>query len=341
MSKSKLIEKLEKYDVKTTGLRVDQLKTLLKDLKEKEDLTYEDPEDLKFTPITLEASTNVKKDLEENGYCVVNVPGWTGNEENELKAIVESFTPFRFEDKSTWKAKNLPTTLHGILKHDLGHTKLQWDLRLKMQSIFADIYEDENLLCSFDSINISYPRRINTPFYHVDQNRDNRDLKCYQSIVNLRDNGDKDGGLLVVHGSHKIFDTYLNTHPKFGYRWDLVQMGDPLIKDLPIYKINLKSGQACIWSSKVIHCNCGPTRDNLRLAVYVSMMPRNDCPQKDIEKRIRYFETGRITSHWCYGKQFKANGKSDMRGSQVHRAPKNLDFKDLNEEQRQLVGYDE
>lgn len=352
MSKAKLIKKLEKYDVKTTGLRVDQLKTLLKDLKEVEDLVYEDPEDLDFEPLTLPSSslrssetsvssTNIKKDLEKNGYCVVDVPKWTGNEENEMKEIIESFTPFRLDDKSTWKAKNLPSSLHGILKHDLGHTKLQWDLRLKMKSVFAELYDTDDLLCSFDSVNISLPGKPSAPFYHVDQNRDNRDMECYQSIVNLRDNGDNDGGLLVVHGSHKIFDQYLDSHPKFGYYWNLVQMGDPLVKDLPLYKINLKAGQACIWSSKTIHCNTKPTGENLRLAVYVSMLPKKGCSEKDLEKRINYFETGRITNHHAYGRQFKANGKSDMRGSQVHRAPKSLDFKDLNKEQRQLVGYDE
>jgi ectoine hydroxylase-related dioxygenase (phytanoyl-CoA dioxygenase family) len=159
--------------------------------------------------------------------------------------------------------------------------------------------------------------------------------------VNLRDNGDTDGGLLLVHKSHKIFETYLENHPKFGYHWNLVQMGDPLIRDLPIYKINLKAGQACIWSSSTIHCNFIDKKSDLRLAIYVSMMPRDGCSEKDLEKRIKYFETGRITNHDCYGRRFKANGKSDMRGSQVHRAPKSLDFKDLNKEQRSLVGYDE
>ena len=123
------------------------------------------------------------------------------------------------------------------------------------------------------------------------------------------------------------------------FGWRPMNMADPLAKDLTVYKINLKEGQACIWDSKTIHCNCQPLGERLRACVYVSMLPRENATEKDLEKKIAYFEDKRLTCHWSYGVSMTLNPKNSRYGDTNPRAPTSLNIRQLNEIQRGLVGY--
>lgn len=342
MSKAKLLEKLIKYGVSGSGLRVDQLEILLKKLKKYPEIEYEGREEIEYYPIDVDScpKEEIKRKLKRNGWCVVDVPNWDNKYKDDFEEIIESFCPFRFDDPNTWMAKNLPPHINGILKNDLGHTELQWELREKMIPVFSEIYDTEDLLCSFDSMNLSFKRRNDAHGkLHVDQDYTTKDLECYQGVVNLVDNSDLDGGFLVLHKSHLVFDEYLETNPRNMFGWREMNMGNPLLKDLKLYKINLKAGQAVIWNSKTIHTNCQPLSDNLRCAVYISMMSREGAYEEDIEKRIKYFEEKRITNHWSYF-GLKVNPKNPIRWCNNPRAPVSLNIDNLNDIQKRLVGYD-
>lgn len=339
---AQLKEKLKKYKVSTNGLLKAELEELLENLKEKKDIEYPDPDEVVYHPISPKVHQDLKKRLEKHGWCVSEVPGFDKSYVDEFKEIIESFCPFRFDDPSTWLGKNLPANLHGIFKQDLGHTKMQWRLREACIPIFEEIYGTDDLLCSFDSLNLSYSRKNDKTdsWFHWDQSRANRELKCYQGVVNFLPNGKDDGGLLLVDKSHLVYQDYLDNHPKGGYGWFRVSMGDPLFEELDVLKINLQPGQICIWDSKTLHCNMQCQRKSLRMAAYVSMMPRADCDQKTLDKRIKAFEDGKLTNHWCHTRQFCVLPMTSRFPTNNPRAPDSLNAKKLNKKQKRLVGYD-
>jgi hypothetical protein len=340
MAKAELLRKLKIYDVSTSGLRLKELEILYSALKKTEDIDYDKPEYIEYIPVDVKSSEDIKGDLKRKGWAVVDVPNWDSTYKNQFQDIIESFCPFKFNDSSTWLSKNLPYNLHGIMKYDLGHTNLQWEIRENMIPIFEEIYDTNELLCSFDSMNLSFKRKGDANgWFHVDQNYKVREMDCYQGVVNLVDNSDLDGGLIIVDKSHRIFDEYMDNHPKTMFGWRPVNIADPLVKDLKVYKINLKEGQACIWNSKTCHTNCQPLSSNLRMATYVSMLPRENCPDKDFGKKIKYFEEKRVTNHWAHT-GVTCNPKTSRYGDCNPRAPASLNIKELNEIQRGLVGYE-
>ncbi len=339
MSKAQLLKKLEKYEVSTSGLKVSELQILYEALKRTEDIDYEKPEFVEYTPIDVRSSEDPRRDLKRRGWAVVDVPGWDRTYKDSFQEIIESFCAFRFSDSSTWVSKNLPYNLHGIFKYDLGHTNLQWEIRENMIPVFEEIYDTSELLCSFDSMNLSFKRKTDANgWFHVDQCYKTKDMSCYQGVVNLLDNSDLDGGLILVDKSHRIFDEYMESHPKTMFGWRPINIADPLVKDLRVYKINLKEGQACIWDSKTTHCNVQPLGEQLRACVYVSMLPAIGCPEKDLERRLNYFEDRRLTNHWSYN-QMTVNPRNSRYGNTNPRAPPSLNIKELNEVQKGLVGY--
>ncbi len=339
---AQLKEKLKKYKVNTNGLLKAELEELLENLEEKRDVEYPDPAEVIYHPISPGVHQDLKKRLRKNGWATTFVPGFDESYVDEFKETIESFCPFRFDDPSTHKSASLPANLHGIFKQDLGHTKMQWRLREACIPIFEEIYGTNDLLCSFDSLNLSYQRKNDKTdsWFHLDQNRANRETKCYQGVVNFLPNGDDDGGLLLVDKSHLVYDQYLDNHPKSGYGWFRVSMGDPLFKGLDVLKINLQKGQICIWDSKVVHCNIQPQDKSLRMAAYVSMMPREGCDQKILDKRIKAFEDGKLTNHWTMTRQFMVLPMTSRFPTNNPKAPASLNVKKLNKIQKRLVGYD-
>lgn len=339
---AELKKKLEKYKVNTSGLRKAELEELYKNLKSKKDIEYPEPTEVIYHPVDAKVHKDLKKRLKRNGWAVTEVPGWNDEFLEEYIDAIESFCPFRFKEPKTWLSKNLPENLHGIFKYDLGHTPFHWKIRELCIPLFAELYGTDDLLCSFDSLNLSFPRKNDKTesWVHLDQSRANRNAECYQGVVNFLPNGEDDGGLLVVNKSHLIYDEYLENHPKSGYGWFQVNMGDPLFQDLEVLKINLEPGQICFWSSKTAHFNCQPQSESLRMAAYVSMMPRKGCDDATLEKRIKAFEDRRLTNHWAVGKQFSINPKNSRYGSKNPRAPESLNIKKLNKVQRRLVGYE-
>ena len=78
----------------------------------------------------------------------------------------------------------------------------------------------------------------------------------------------------------------------------------------------------------------------LRTAVDVSMQPRKGCTQAQLNKRIKLYEEGRMTNHWCYTSQFSANPK----GPRVYQGtvdikPDPIEIAEMSPIQCWIVGY--
>lgn len=334
--------KLLKYGVKAEGLKK-ELEEALDRCKKTKEIHYEEPDYLEYTCVTSRAREDPRRRLEKHGWAIVPFPGWEEKYVTQFQELIEDNFDFRFDDSSAWMAKNLPYNLHGILRFNLAHSNLQWELREKAYPIFQQLFEEDDLLVSFDSLNLSYPRKrdLVQSWCHLDTDQRTYRNQCYQGVLNFLPNGDKDGGLILVDKSHLILEDYFKRHPSAGLGWWKVEMNDPEVKKLSIYKINIPPGHMCLWDSRVIHCNMQPQSSNLRLAAYISMQPRTYASEADLKRRILAFERGQVTGHWVGGRLFKVF--TNPRPNSSLPVPKELDLKkeDLTPLQRKLVGYED
>lgn len=294
--------------------------------------------------------------LHTYGWCSVPISNWKKEFTSMFFDWFESCSlNFKREDNSTWKTSNMPVMLHGILKNYFGHTELQWQIRELCAPIFSRIWgcKSEDLLSSFDGGCFLPPinKTKNGSFkqwIHNDQPRVMRDFCCVQGIVNFEENGPEDGGLVLVEGSHIIFNEYLDKHPSEGIVWAPADMNDPLISERRLIKICAPPGSLILFDSRTFHCNIHPTGSKIkedgtlrfRMCTYVSMQPRIGASEKELTKRIRLYEKGRLTGHWCYGPWFKETPENPrLYGNTINNKPEKIEIAPLNELRSKLIGY--
>lgn len=80
---------------------------------------------------------------------------------------------------------------------------------------FAKLFGTDDLICSFDAVNVSFPNRRDLPelkpWAHQDQDPERSGFRCVQGLVNLNPCGDNDGGLVVLKAGHNISKEYHKT----------------------------------------------------------------------------------------------------------------------------------
>lgn len=118
-------------------------------------------------------------------------------------------------DKSTWTKDHLPVSFKGGMYFGYGsnHEKFVWEARTepKVLDVFTKLWETDELLTSFDGMNITLPRQKDitwSPWPHCDQSQLRKGMQCVQGLVNYQPNGPNDGGLVLMKGSSKLFDEF-------------------------------------------------------------------------------------------------------------------------------------
>lgn len=172
---------------------------------------------------------------------------------------------------------------HG---YSVSHEKFVWAARLEpgVLSAFSKIWSpDSNLLVSFDGINMTLPRPLSsstsprpppppTRWPHQDQNSLIRGFQCAQGIINLIDNGPRDGGLVVMRGSHLLNDAFFATHggagrkkaawgaavPDDWFGFDEGELGWFEGRGCEVVKVCAGAGDLIVWDSRTVHWNVLP-----------------------------------------------------------------------------------
>jgi hypothetical protein len=293
------------------------------------------------------------KHLHTDGYTVVKLENWNDNYTNMFFSWFESCCAnFNKNDHTTWISQNMPRMPYGILKNYFGHTELQWQIRELCVPIFSLIWnvKPEDLLCSFDG-GCFLPCTSKDNFkqwIHVDQDRNTKGFSCVQGIVNFEENGPEDGGLILVEDSKSIFETYMDKHPSEGIVWGPADMTDSLLSSRRLIKICAPKGSLILFDSRMFHCNINPNgsvlRENgkprFRMCTYVSMQPRINATPKELQKRIKLYENGRMTGHWCYGHYFKETSEHPHTyGKIVINKPPSIEIARLTPLRKSLIGY--
>ena len=241
---------------------------------------------------------------------------------------------------------------HGIYKFcEVGHQRFAWLIRInpKVQAIFKYLWNCEHLISSFDgSCYISKDlKKKDNIWTHTDQAPNSDGLKCYQGLVALTDN--KERTLVVYEGTHKVHKKYFEVKKiNSSKNWYLIDHDTLKTLDDTGFKkvLDIKAGSLVLWDSRTFHQNqYGPLNSENpeeRIVQYVCFLPDNHKKNTKAmkEKRLKYFNERRTTSHWpapisVNGKQPQTYGDSSKLINYDDLVPPDLD--DLQEEIMKLL----
>merc|ERR1712054_55562 len=247
-----------------------------------------------------------------------------------LWSFLHEKTQMRRGDASSWTHEAFEAigeAKTGICQGlDVGHSELCWFLRClpNVRHVFESIWKTEELIVSFDGINIYRPTidgtscRTRSGWWHVDQGRFKRGRHAIQGFVSLTDATPASGGLCVMPGSHEFHDdlmSYAATNDR-----DHVRVPSPNINPLcrnPRF-ITCIAGDLVLWDSRTVHCNTPSLEDLgdapsahaahathepcwdelLRVVAYICMLPASALSAKARARRRLAFATHIGTTHW-------------------------------------------
>ena len=250
--------------------------------------------------------------LHEHGYAVVSgvlTPAQVAAAMDDLWSIMESLGTVRRSQPQTWTASaRWPPMLHGGMIQYLGHTPLQWRLREQVTPLFSRYYSvpADRLATSFDGLCMMHGARSYQArgewlsFLHTDQSPRRKGEWSIQGLVNLADAGPKDGGLVVVPGTHLEHVAFFAQHANKDQAsdWYKFSAEEAARYRSRAVKVCGEPGDMMLWDSRTFHCNTVPERqDAIRACAYVCMLPRQRVGAAIRQKRRAAWEGLRTSSH--------------------------------------------
>lgn len=230
---------------------------------------------------------------------------------------LQSFgTDLDFDKPETWVAENLPmqNAIRTFAAYCVAHEKFMWDARMEpgVLDTFSKLWDTEELLASFDSLNITFPNRKDIPkrgaWEHIDQSPMRRGVHCVQGILCLSPSGPEDGGLVVYPGSHKLNDEFFDTQTdsktwmplKDIYIFKPEEKEWFAAKGLQPHKVCADVGDLILWDSRTIHYGAEPTErsNQIRTAIYTAFTPASWATSEQLRLKKRVFELYGGTTHW-------------------------------------------
>ncbi|KAL2677325.1 hypothetical protein Neosp_011094 [[Neocosmospora] mangrovei] len=260
--------------------------------------------------------------LHDNGWTIINE---TISKEKALAYAdkghewLESWNlGYKRDDPSSRKETKVPWHIRGGLyaRYGVAHEQFVWDLRTEESLVdkFAQIWGTDELLVSYDGVNLSVPDQareksdsVFAPWSHVDQSPLRTNLQCIQGIMNLLPNGPEDGGLMVLENSNKFYAELWEhfDHKKGPNGWNKWEqqfvdkdMCDWLeTKGCKWVKVCAQPGDLILWDSRCIHYGATPSSTNDRFAAYVCFKPAAFVSEETKQKRLEVFQKKQGTAH--------------------------------------------
>jgi ectoine hydroxylase-related dioxygenase (phytanoyl-CoA dioxygenase family) len=265
------------------------------------------------------SACDYQRDLREKGYAIIEdvlTPEEVAIAKRDFYAWADSSAQF--------KSIHSKVSPHGIIKHfEIGHQRHAWFIRTrsKVQDPFKKLWKTDKLTVSYDGTcwipanNETMSKKKRDGIWtHTDQAPSKNGLTCYQGFVALTDNVER--SLVVYEGSHLLHRKYCDERkdvviPKKDWNKDWLLIDHDYLEKIADSKrvLNVKAGSLVLWDSRTFHQNqYGNLPDEERIVQYVSYLPKRGCKEgsKMREKRQKYFEERRTTSHWAY--PVKVNG---------------------------------
>lgn len=160
------------------------------------------------------------------------------------------------------------------------HEAFVWRARQEpgVLAAFSLLWGTTALLASFDGVNFTLPTSARAPWDawpHIDQSPHRTGLQCAQGIINLAPNGPRDGGLVVLRGSHRLTEEYFESHDKEQKTWgptDWFGFGEEQVRwfkerGCEQVKVCAEPGDLIVWDSRTVHWNVVPEGEETRALV--------------------------------------------------------------------------
>lgn len=261
-----------------------------------------------------------RSELHKNGFAIIKnaiTHDRAVKYQEKAYAWLKSFPgDLDFAGPETWVEKNLPrqNSIKTYAYYCVAHENFMWDAKQEQGVLkaFSTLWNTEELLVSFDSLNITFPNRKDVPrrapWQHVDQSPLRRGIHCVQGIINLSPSGPEDGGLVVYPGSHLLMDEFFDTMTDKSTWLPLKDIHLFQAKELAWFeergcqphKVCAEVGDLILWDSRVIHYGSEPTEKSsqIRTAIYATYTPASFASSEQLELKKRVFESYGGTTHW-------------------------------------------
>lgn len=231
---------------------------------------------------------------------------------------IQSFdSPLDLKDPSTWTVANLPVQgkANQFSNYSVVHEKFMWNARMepKILEAFATIWGTDELLVSFDAVNITLPKmqdKAKRPFWpHVDQAPTRRGLHCIQGVLNLSKAGPEDGSLIVLPKSNQVTEEFFETQTDSS-TWEARDYRGITTEEMKWFeargikplKVQAEPGDLLLWDSRTVHWGGEPTdkSNTIRTVIYASYSPAALATSETLERKKQAFESYGATTHWAH-----------------------------------------
>eukprot|EP01098_Paradermamoeba_levis_P014634 TRINITY_DN706_c0_g1_i1.p1 TRINITY_DN706_c0_g1~~TRINITY_DN706_c0_g1_i1.p1 ORF type:complete len:328 (-),score=63.03 TRINITY_DN706_c0_g1_i1:86-1069(-) len=138
----------------------------------------------------------------------------------------------------------------------------------------------------------------NSNYDSVDLYRENNAViacqgRAVQAVLNLNDNAEEDGGLVVVPGFHRFFPEWTkkispNKIADSSRSYD-IDSSDPVFKLAK--RIPMAAGSIALWDQTVAHGSSPNTSENYRAAQFMKMFPATNISAKRRANRAKAVES--------------------------------------------------
>ena len=227
----------------------------------------------------------------ENGYVVIK------NAVSKDQAMKTAEFIWEFDDKipndpSTWyskaRAEMEMKELAGTGMVEVYNNQFLWDNRQtqKVYDSFVDIWGTKKLWTTIGRANLNFPIKPGFKykgFIHWDYDPETKPQNI-QGVIALSDQTDENmGGFQCIPWLYRNFDTWKLTQPSDRNKFQ------PDIKGLKdkIVKVSLEAGDLLIFNSSQPHgIRPNNSKDKVRIAQYVSMMPAQENNKELVEWRV-------------------------------------------------------
>ncbi len=196
-------------------------------------------------------------------------------------------------DPATWytspRAEMEMKELIGSGMVEAYNHQLMWENRQapRIYDAFVDIWGTEKLWVTIDRANLNFPKRHLSGFngfIHWDYDPDTKPQNV-QGVLALSDQTDPDmGGFQCIPELFRTYDRWKLTQPEDRDRFqpDITGFENKIIK------VKLEAGDLLIFHSALPHgIRPNLSKNKVRIAQYISMMPAQEDNQKLREWRIR------------------------------------------------------
>lgn len=228
----------------------------------------------------------------ENGYVVVK-GAVSKSQARSTAAFLWEFEEKDPNDQKTWytepRAELQMKELAGTGMVEVYNNQYLWNNRQtpKIYDAFVDIWGTERLWVTIDRANLNFPIRKGFEykgFIHWDYDPETKPQNV-QGVLALADQTDENmGGFQCIPWLYRNYDTWKLAQPedRDKFQPDLNGLEDKIVK------VPLEAGDLLIFNSTEPHgIRPNLSKDKVRIAQYISMMPAQDHDEELRQWRIK------------------------------------------------------